>query len=158
MRTYVYFQVCNAVDAFMGDHAGDFDRIALINVLFKEVPTHPECDSEFTEREYTDAEIQGCDVTQRVPTYVPTDSGETMLAERWFTSPEHGPVHVGAWEDGSGAVSLSLATVEGGGCCRGMVAVVSLRTRLSLKHGVSLTGLWFSQSLGVRPGHCRTHD
>ena len=54
-------------------------------------------------------------MTQWVSAYVPTDSGETMLAERWFTSPEHGPVHVGAWEDGSGAVSLSLATVEQGG-------------------------------------------
>ena len=40
MRTYDFFQVCNAVDAFMGDHAGDYDRTALINVLFKEVPTH----------------------------------------------------------------------------------------------------------------------
>lgn len=115
MRTYDYFQVCNAVNGFMGDYAGDFDRTALINVLFKEVPTHPELHSEFIEREYTDAEIQACDVTQWVPAYVPTDSGETMLAERWFTSPEHGPVHVGAWEDGSGAVSLSLATVDGGG-------------------------------------------
>ena len=37
-------------------------------------------------------------MTHWVPTYVPTDSGETMLAERWFTSPEHGPVHVGGWE------------------------------------------------------------
>ena len=34
-----------------------------------------------------------------------------MLAERWF----HSPVHVGAWQDASGAVSLSLATVEHGG-------------------------------------------
>lgn len=112
MRTYDYFQVCNA---FMGDYAGDFDRTALINALFEEVPTHPEHDTLFIEREYTDEEVQACDVTNWVSAYVPTDSGETMLAERWFQSPKHGPVHVGAWEDGSGAVSLSLATVEQGG-------------------------------------------
>ena len=28
-----------------------------------------------------------------------------MLAERWFHSPEHGPVHVGAWQ-------ADLATFE----------------------------------------------
>lgn len=115
MRTYDYSQVCDAVDAFMGDHAGDFNPDALIDVLFEELPTHPEYDSVFIEREYTDAEIQACDVTDWVSAYVPTDSGETMLAERWFMSPEHGPVHVGAWRDGSGTVSLSLATVEQGG-------------------------------------------
>ena len=115
MHTYDYLEVTNAVRAFMGDYAGDFDRTALINVLFEEVDSHPEHDTLFIEREYTDAEIQACDVTQWVPAYVPTNTGETMLYERWFTSPEHGPVHVGAWEDGSGAVSLSLATVEQGG-------------------------------------------
>ena len=46
---------------------------------------------------------------------VPTTDGATMRAERWFTSPKHGPVHVGAWQDADGAVSLTLATVEYGG-------------------------------------------
>ena len=108
MRYYNYSEVTDAVRAF----TGDFDPTALIDVLFEEVPTHPEYGALFIEREYTDEEVQACDVTQWVLAYVPTDSGETMLAERWFTSPEHGPVHVGAWEDGSGEVSLTLATVE----------------------------------------------
>lgn len=111
MRYYNYFEVTDAVRAF----TGDFDHTALIDVLFEEVPTHPEHDTLFIEREYTDEEVQACDVTNWVSAYVPTDSGETMRAERWFQSPKHGPVHVGAWEDGSGAVSLSLATVEQGG-------------------------------------------
>lgn len=115
MRYYAYFEVTDAARAFTGGFEGDFDLTALIDVLFEEVPTHPEHDTLFIEREYTDEEVQACDVTNWVSAYVPTDSGETMLAERWFTSPEHGPVHVGAWEDGSGAVSLSLATVEQGG-------------------------------------------
>lgn len=115
MRYYNYFEVTDAVRAFTGEHEGDFDLTALIGVLFEEVHTHPEHDTLFIEREYTDEEVQACDVSTWVSAYVPTDSGETMRAERWFTSPEHGPVHVGAWEDGSGAVSLSLAMVEQGG-------------------------------------------
>lgn len=105
MRYYDYFQVTDAA------HEGDFDLVALIGVLFEELPTHPEYDTLFIEREYTDAEIQACDVTAWQECWVPTDSGEMMLAERWF----HSPVHVGAWQDASGAVSLSLATVEHGG-------------------------------------------
>ena len=115
MRTYDYFQVTDAARAFTGGSEGDFDLTALIDVLFEEVPTHPEHGTLFIEREYTDEEVQACDVTQWVSAYVPTDSGEIMLAERWFTSPKHGPVHVGAWEDGSGTVSLTLATIERGG-------------------------------------------
>ena len=115
MRYYDYSQVTDAARAFAGDHEGDFDLTALIDVLFEEVPSHPEHDIVFIEREYTDAEIQACDVTAWHECWVPTDSGETMRAERWFHSPEHGPVHVGAWQDASGAVSLSLATVEHGG-------------------------------------------
>lgn len=115
MRYYDYSEVTNAAQAFAGDHEGDFDLIALIEVLFEEVPSHPEYGTLFIEREYTDEEIHACDVTEWVPAYVPTDSGETMLAERWFHSSEHGPVHVGAWHDADGAVSLSLATVEHGG-------------------------------------------
>ena len=82
MRYYDYFQVADAARAFTGDHEGDFDLVALIGVLFEELPSHPEYDSVFIEREYTDAEIQACDVTARRPRRVPTDSGETMLAER----------------------------------------------------------------------------
>lgn len=115
MRYYNYFEVTDVARTFTGEHEGDFDLTALIDVLFEEVPTIPEHDTLFIEREYTDEEVQACGVTNWVSAYVPTDSGETMLAERWFHSPEHGPVHVGAWEDGSGAVSLSLATVEQGG-------------------------------------------
>lgn len=115
MRYYDYLEVTDATRAFAGDYEGDFDLVALIGVLFEEVPSHPESYSVFIEREYTDDEIQACDVTKWVSAYVPTDAGETMLAEHWFHSPEHGPVHVGAWQDASGAVSLSLATVEHGG-------------------------------------------
>lgn len=115
MRYYNYFEVTDVARAFTGHHDGDFDLTALIDVLFEEVPTHPEHGTLFIKREYTDEEVQACDVTHWVSAYVPTDSGETMLAERWFTSPKHGPVHVGAWEDADGAVSLTLATVERGG-------------------------------------------
>lgn len=94
MRYYNYFEVTDAARAFTSEHEGDFNLTALIDVLFEEVPTHPEHDTLFIER---DEEVQACDVTNWVSAYVPTDSGETMLAERWFTSPEHGPVHVGAW-------------------------------------------------------------
>lgn len=103
-----YCEVTNTVQAF----TGGFDHTALIDVLFEEAPTHPEHDTLFIEREYTNEEVY---VTNWVSAYVPTDSGETMLAERWFTSPEHV------------------------GYRRGMVAVVSLRTRLSLKHWEHLT-------------------
>lgn len=63
MRYYDYFEVTNAARAFAGDHEGDFDLVALIDALFEKVPTHPEYDTRFIEREYTDAEIQACDVT-----------------------------------------------------------------------------------------------
>lgn len=110
--TLQYWADClQAARDFAGEIAGDFDIEMLASVLFDWCP---ESDT-YVEREYTDEEIQACDVTNWVSAYVPTDSGETMLAERWFTSPEHGPVHVGAWEDGSGTVSLTLATVEQGG-------------------------------------------
>ena len=115
MKNLDYFQVCEAVDAFTGDHKGDFDTVALIDVLFERLPSHPEYVTLFVEREYTDEEVLACDVTAWQTCKVPTDSGETMLAERWFHSPEHGPVHVGAWQDASGAISLSLAAVEYGG-------------------------------------------
>ena len=115
MRYYDYFEVTDAARAFTGDFEGDFDLTALINVLFEEVPTHPEHDTLFIEREYTDEEVQACDVTAWQTCDVPTSDGATMRAERWFTSPKHGPVHVGAWEDADGAVSLTLATVERGG-------------------------------------------
>lgn len=63
MRYYEYFEVSNAVDAFTGDHKGDFDHAALIDILFEEVHTHPEHGTLFIEREYTDSEIQACDMT-----------------------------------------------------------------------------------------------
>lgn len=54
MRYYNYFEVTDAVRAFT--------RVtALIDVLFEEVPTHPEHDTLFIEREYTDEEVQACD-------------------------------------------------------------------------------------------------
>ena len=115
MHYYSYSEVTDAARAFTDGFEGDFDLVALIGVLFEEAHTHPEYGTLFIEREYTDAEIQACDVTAWQGCEVPTDSGEMMLAERWFTSPKHGPVHVGAWQDASGAVSLTLATVEQGG-------------------------------------------
>lgn len=111
MKLQYWADCLQAARDFAGDYAGDFDIELLASALF----TYDLNADAYVECEYTDADIQACDVTWWVSAYVPTDSGETMLAERWFTSPEHGPVHVGAWEDGSGAVSLSLATVEQGG-------------------------------------------
>lgn len=115
MRTYNYSQACSAVDAFIRDYAGDFDRTALIDVLFEEVATHPQYGMLFIEREYTDDEIQACDVTAWQPCEAPTTGGATMRAERWFTSPKRGPVHAGIWKDECDVVSLTLASVEYGG-------------------------------------------
>lgn len=64
MRYYNYFEVTNAARAVAGDYEGDFDLVALIEVLFEEAPSHPEYGTLFIEREYTDAEIQACDVTK----------------------------------------------------------------------------------------------
>lgn len=72
----------------------------------------PESDT-YVEREYTDAEIQACDVSTWQDTCEPTEDG-TLLYERWFQSPL-GPVHVGAWENTDGRVSLTLSTVRDGG-------------------------------------------
>ena len=97
-----YWADCiQAARDFAGDFAGDFDIEALAGALF----TYDPSTDAYVECEYTDADIQACDVTAWVSAYVPTSSGETMLAERWFTSPVHGPVHVGAWRDGSGSFS-----------------------------------------------------
>lgn len=91
------------------DFAGDFDIMQLADCLFD---WWAESDA-YVEREYTDAEIQACDVTKWQDTCVLTEDG-TMLYERWFQS-KLGPVHVGAWEGSDGNVSLTLTTVRDGG-------------------------------------------
>ncbi len=94
---------------FAGDYAGDFDIELLANDLFT---YDPDTDT-YVECEYTDADIQACDVSGWQDTCVPTEDG-TLLYERWFQS-LLGPVHVGAWESNDGHVSLTLATVRDGG-------------------------------------------
>ena len=113
MRYFDYSQIMDATRAFTGGHEGDFDLVELANVLFEEVPGHPKSDTVFIEREYTDEEIQGCDLTSWGQAVEVTEDG-IMLFERWFQS-RLGPIHVGAWEDIDGTVSLILSTVECGG-------------------------------------------
>lgn len=106
-----YWADCiQAARDFAGDYAGDFDIELLASALFTydlDTDTYVEC-------EYTDADIQACDVSTWQDTCVPTEDG-TLLYERWFTSPALGPVYVGAWENIDGHVSLTLATVRDGG-------------------------------------------
>lgn len=109
--TLQYWADCiQAARDFAGDYAGDFDIEALASELFDWCPES----GTYVEREYTDAEIQACDVTSWQDTCVPTEDG-ILLYERWFHSPALGPVYVGAWEDSDGHVSLTLATVRDGG-------------------------------------------
>jgi|GEM_PF-3818353 hypothetical protein len=95
---------------FAGDFAGDFDIVRLANCLF-DYDAHTDT---YVEREYTEAEIQACDVTSWQDTRIPTEDS-TLLYERWFQSNALGPVYVGAWENPDGHVSLTLATVRDGG-------------------------------------------
>lgn len=105
-----YWNDClQAARDFAGDYAGDFDIEALAGVLFD----YDASTDTYVEREYTDAELQACDVTSWQDTCVPTEDG-TLLYERWFQS-KLGPVHVGAWENIDGHVSLTLTTVQDGG-------------------------------------------
>ena len=85
-----------------------FERLA--GVLFDWCPT-PDA---YVEREYTDAEIKACDVSSWQEAGEVTEDG-TLCYERWFQSHGMGPVHVGAWEDSDGNVSLTLSTVGDGG-------------------------------------------
>ena len=109
--TFQYWADCLQVARdFAGDHAGDFDIELLASALFTydlDTDTYVEC-------EYTDADIQACDVSTWQDTCEPTEDG-TLLYERWFQSPALGPVYVGAWENNDGHVSLTLATVRDGG-------------------------------------------
>lgn len=106
-----YWADCiQAARDFAGDYAGDFDIELLASKLFDWCP---ESDT-YVEREYTDAEIQACDVSTWQDTCEPTEDG-TLLYERWFQSPAMGPVYVGAWKNIDGHVSLTLATVRNGG-------------------------------------------
>lgn len=92
------------------DFTGDFDIVQIARCLF-DYDAHTDT---YVEREYTDAEIQACDVTSWQKTCIPTEDG-TLLYERWFQSNALGPVYVGAWENPDGHVSLTLATVQDGG-------------------------------------------
>jgi hypothetical protein len=94
---------------FAGHYAGDFDIEALAEVLFD----YDASTDAYAEREYTDDDIQACDVSTWQDTCEPTEDG-IMLFERWFQS-NLGPVHVGAWESTDGHVSLTLSTVRDGG-------------------------------------------
>lgn len=105
-----YWNDClQAARDFAGDYAGDFDIEALARALFA---YHYDSDA-YVEREYTDADIQACDVSSWQDTCVPTEDG-ILLFERWFQS-KLGPVYVGAWENIDGHVSLTLSTVRDGG-------------------------------------------
>lgn len=108
--TLQYWTDCiQAARDFASDHAGDFDIEALASALFE----YDYGSDVYVECEYTDADIQACDVTKWQDTYVPTEDG-TLLYERWFQS-KLGPVHVGAWRSADGHVSLTLSTVRDGG-------------------------------------------
>ena len=106
-----YWADCiQAARDFAGDYAGDFDIEALASVLF----TYDLNTDTYVECEYTDADIQACDVSAWQDTCETTEDG-TLLYERWFQSYALGPVYVGAWENIDGRVSLTLATVRDGG-------------------------------------------
>lgn len=109
--TLQYWADClQAARDFAGDYAGDFDIEALASALF----TYDLNADAYVECEYTDTDIQACDMTKWQDTCVPTEDG-TLLYERGFQSSALGPVYVGAWEDADGHVSLTLATVRDGG-------------------------------------------
>lgn len=108
--TLQYWVDClQAARDFAGDSAGDFDIELLASALF----TYDLNTDTYVECEYTDADIQACDVSTWQDTCEPTEDG-TLLYERWFQSPL-GPVYVGAWENNDSHVSLTLATVRDGG-------------------------------------------
>ena len=111
MKLYTWSDCLQAARDFAGDYAGDFDIEALAGTLFAydyDTDAYIEC-------EYTNTEIEACDVTAWQTCEVPATDEATMRAERWFQSPKHGPVHVGAWENTNGDVSLTLSTVREGG-------------------------------------------
>lgn len=91
--------------------------ITLVTLILKHwlaLCSHIDLDTDsYVECEYTDADIQACDVSAWQDMCVPTKDG-TLLYERWFQS-KLGPVHVGAWEGTDGRVSLTLSTVRDGG-------------------------------------------
>ena len=110
MKLQYWADCLQAARDFAGDHAGDFDIELLTSALFTydfDTDTYVEC-------EYTDANIEACDVSTWQDTCEPTEGG-TLLYERWFQSSTLGPVYVGAWENIDGHVSLTLATVRDGG-------------------------------------------
>ena len=109
MKLYTWSDCLQATRDFTGDFAGDFDIEALAGVLFD----YDAYTDTYVEREYTDEEIEACDVSSWQEASEVTEDG-TLCFERWFQSPL-GPVHVGAWEDSNGNVSLTLSTVQDGG-------------------------------------------
>ena len=109
MKLYTWSECLQATRDFTGDFAGDFDIEALAGVLFD----YDAYTDAYIEREYTDEEIQVCDVSSWQEAGEVTEDG-TLCFERWFHSPL-GPVHVGAWEDADGHVSITLSTVQDGG-------------------------------------------
>lgn len=109
MKLYTWSDCIQDARDFAGDYVGDFDIERLARALFDRCP---DADT-YVEREYTDAEIEACDVSSWQAAGEMTEDG-TLCFERWFQSPL-GPVHVGAWEDSDGSVSLTLSTVRDGG-------------------------------------------
>lgn len=109
MKLYTWSDCLQATRDFAGDFAGDFDIGRLASALFD----YDAYTDTYVEREYTDAEIKACDVSSWQEVGEVTEDG-TLCFERWFQSPL-GPVHVGAWEDSNGNVSLTLSTVMDGG-------------------------------------------
>lgn len=109
MKLHTWSDCVQGARDFAGDSAGDFDIERLASVLFD----YDAYTDTYVEREYTDAEVEACDVSSWQEAGKVTEDG-TLWFERWFTSPL-GPVHVGAWEDISGNTSLTLTTVGDGG-------------------------------------------
>ena len=105
MKLYTWSECLQAAR----DFAGDFDIEALAGVLFD----YDAYTDAYVERECTNEEIQVCNVSSWQEAGEVTEDG-TLCFERWFQSPL-GPVHVGAWEDADGHVSITLSTVQDGG-------------------------------------------
>lgn len=141
MKLQYWADCLQAARDFAGDHAGDFDIELLASALF----TYDLNADAYVECEYTDADIQACDVSTWQDTCVPTEDG-TLLYERWFQSSALGPVYVGAWENIDSLSRLPLSGTAGTTC--GTLVPWLLPTLTHPQPGVSLTGPMVLAKLG----------
>ena len=107
MTLYTWADCLQAARDFANKRGREYDPFTLAGFMFD---YDPYTDT-YTKRECTNEEVQACDVTAWRATYESTEDS-IMLFERWFTSPKHGPVHVGGWESIDESVSLTLTSVR----------------------------------------------